>query len=329
MEQRQLGRLGPRISAIGLGCMSLGIADIYTSSVRDDDAAVALIRRALDLGITFLDTADVYGDSELKVGKAIRGPPRRRRPCDEVRIRSGRRGKGRADRWPAGISPGGVRRSLRRSSVDVIDVITFIVSIERRSKTRSARWPSSSPRARSAISGCRKRRRHHPPRARGPSDRGAADGILAVVAGARRRAPRHDAVARHRLRGLQSARPRVPHRTVPVDGRSRAGRLAPGQSAVPGRELPEEPGSPSRASKRSPTEGLHARATGARVAPGPRTRDPPIPGTDSVERLAENAGAVRVQLTADELDEINRRSPKGAVAGEQGYHASGAALLNG
>lgn len=53
--------------------MSLGIADVYTSSVRDDDAAVALIRRALDLGITLLDTADIYGISEMQVGKALRG----------------------------------------------------------------------------------------------------------------------------------------------------------------------------------------------------------------------------------------------------------------
>jgi len=53
--------------------MSLGIADIYTSSVHDDEAAVAVVRRALDRGMTFLDTADIYGDSELKVGKAIRG----------------------------------------------------------------------------------------------------------------------------------------------------------------------------------------------------------------------------------------------------------------
>jgi hypothetical protein len=63
MEQRQLGRSGPRVSAIGLGCMSLGIADIYTSSVHDDEAAVAVVRRALDRGMTFLDTADIYGDS--------------------------------------------------------------------------------------------------------------------------------------------------------------------------------------------------------------------------------------------------------------------------
>src|SRR5262245_64085013 len=73
MEARELGRQGLAVSAIGLGCMSLGIADVYTSSVRDDDSAVALIHRAIDLGATFLDTANTYGDSELKVGKALKG----------------------------------------------------------------------------------------------------------------------------------------------------------------------------------------------------------------------------------------------------------------
>src|SRR6201986_2411006 len=73
MKYRKLGRDGPEVSAVGLGCMSMGIAGTYTSSVRSDDDAVALIHRALDLGITLLDTADIYGDSERQVGKAIRG----------------------------------------------------------------------------------------------------------------------------------------------------------------------------------------------------------------------------------------------------------------
>lgn len=47
-------------------------AGTYTSSVRDDNDAIALIHRALDLGITLLDTADIYGDSERQVGQAIR-----------------------------------------------------------------------------------------------------------------------------------------------------------------------------------------------------------------------------------------------------------------
>lgn len=73
MQYRKLGRNGPTVSAIGLGCMSIGIADTYTSSVKSDDDAVALIHHALKLGITLLDTADIYGKSELQVGKALAG----------------------------------------------------------------------------------------------------------------------------------------------------------------------------------------------------------------------------------------------------------------
>jgi aryl-alcohol dehydrogenase-like predicted oxidoreductase len=73
MEQRRLGNSGLEISAIGLGCMSIGIADVYTSSAQDEPKAVELVQRALDLGINFLDTANIYGDSEIKVGKALQG----------------------------------------------------------------------------------------------------------------------------------------------------------------------------------------------------------------------------------------------------------------
>ena len=76
MQYRKLGRNGPTVSAIGLGCMSIGIADIYTSSVKSDDDAVALINHALKLGITLLDTADIYGNSERQVGKALAGARR-------------------------------------------------------------------------------------------------------------------------------------------------------------------------------------------------------------------------------------------------------------
>jgi len=73
MSDRKIGENGPEVFPIGLGCMSIGIADTYSSSVHGDDEAVALIHRALELGVTLLDTADVYGDSERQVGKAIRG----------------------------------------------------------------------------------------------------------------------------------------------------------------------------------------------------------------------------------------------------------------
>jgi aryl-alcohol dehydrogenase-like predicted oxidoreductase len=71
MERRTLGPTGPQVSAIGLGCM--GMSEFY--GAHDDAESTRVIHHALDAGLDFLDTADIYGPhtNEVLVGKAIRG----------------------------------------------------------------------------------------------------------------------------------------------------------------------------------------------------------------------------------------------------------------
>src|SRR5205085_762984 len=71
MQTRTLGRNGPTVSGLGLGCM--GMSEFY--GAHDDAESIATIHRAVELGVTFLDTADVYGPytNEELVGKAVKG----------------------------------------------------------------------------------------------------------------------------------------------------------------------------------------------------------------------------------------------------------------
>jgi aryl-alcohol dehydrogenase-like predicted oxidoreductase len=70
MKTRRLGKAGPEVSAIGLGCM--GMAAFY-GQPSDETQATAVIHRALELGVTFLDTAEMYGPhtNEIQIGKAL------------------------------------------------------------------------------------------------------------------------------------------------------------------------------------------------------------------------------------------------------------------
>lgn len=72
MKQRQLGKNGPWVSALGLGCM--GMSDFYTTGL-DEKESLATLERALELGVTLLDTADVYGPhtNEELLGRFLKG----------------------------------------------------------------------------------------------------------------------------------------------------------------------------------------------------------------------------------------------------------------
>ena len=120
MRTRQLGRVGPTVSAIGLGCMPM--SGVY--GVSSDADAIAAINRALDLGVNLLDTADVYGGghNEELVGRAIRGRRDEVVLATKFGILRDEEGK------PAGISgrPDHIRQaceaSLRRLGVETIDL---------------------------------------------------------------------------------------------------------------------------------------------------------------------------------------------------------------
>ena len=123
VRTRTLGTAGPEVSVLGLGCMGMSWA--YGGSARDDQASAALIQEAIDLGISFFDTADVYGagHNEELVGAALgsrRGEvvlaTKMGLVVDDLSTRAIRR-----DGSPRHVAEA-VEASLRRLRTDVIDL---------------------------------------------------------------------------------------------------------------------------------------------------------------------------------------------------------------
>ncbi len=121
MKTRTLGRSGPEVSAIGLGCM--GMAAFY-GQASDEAQATAVIHRALDLGITLFDTAEMYGPhtNEIQVGKALAD----RRDKAFVATKFGIGYNAERTAMTVDGSPANVRRaiegSLKRLNMDHVDL---------------------------------------------------------------------------------------------------------------------------------------------------------------------------------------------------------------
>jgi aryl-alcohol dehydrogenase-like predicted oxidoreductase len=121
MKTRRLGKAGPEVSAIGLGCM--GMAAFYGQGLEETEATT-VIHRALDLGVTFLDTAEMYGPhiNEIQIGKALAD----RRDKAFVATKFGIGYNAERTALTVDGSPANVRRaiegSLRRLGMDHVDL---------------------------------------------------------------------------------------------------------------------------------------------------------------------------------------------------------------
>jgi len=121
MKYRDLGRNGPQVSALGLGCM--GMSDLYGKADRSE--GIATVHAALDAGVTLLDTGDFYGmgDNELLLGEALSGLPR---DSYQLSVKFGaQRGPDGAwlgyDARPAAVKTA-LAYSLKRLRTDYVDV---------------------------------------------------------------------------------------------------------------------------------------------------------------------------------------------------------------
>jgi aryl-alcohol dehydrogenase-like predicted oxidoreductase len=316
MQQRQLGKNGPLISAMGLGCM--GMSEFY--GARDDAESTATIHRSIELGVTFLDTADVYGygDNEILVGQAIRGWR------DKVFLAT-KFGIVRDKTNPAvrGVSgkPDYVRKccdaSLRRLGVERIDLyyqhrVDSSVPIEETVgamadmvKAGKVRYLGLSEASASTI---RRAHKVHPIAALQTEyslwSRDPEDEILATT-----RELGIGFVAYSPLgRGFLAGQIRRFEDFAPDDYRRNSPRFQ-GENFKKNLDLVARIETTAKEKKCTPGQLALAwlLAQGEDIIP--------IPGTKRRKYLEENAGALKVVLTAQDLQRIDEVAPQGVASG--------------
>lgn len=330
MKTRKLGNTGVAIPAIGLGCM--GMSSVYGAA--EDDVSIEVIHRALDLGINFLDTADIYGagHNEQLVGRAIEG--KRDQVVLATKFGNRMRGATWADGYEIDGTPAYVRRaveaSLRRLGVETIDLY-YQHRVDPRTpiedtvgamadlvKEGKIRWLGLSEAAPETI-----RRAHavHPISALQTEyslwSREPEDELLALTAELDITFVAYSPLGR----GFLSGELKSPEDLAPDDWRRNNPRFQ-GDNFRKNLALVERLGALAR----------HKQTTAAQLALAwLLTRGDhvvPIPGMRRIERLEENAAAVDIELTDEEIRSLDEIAPVGATAGTR-YPEPMMAALNG
>src|SRR6266508_4309396 len=299
---------GLDVSRIGLGAMSM--SGYYNVGQGSDAESIRTIHRALDLGVTLLDTAEIYGPTPTRNWSDM--------PSRAAAPRLWWRRSSATSRTPAAVLASWTvarRTSAPRStaplsgSAPTTSTCTTSTGSTRTrpSRTPSARWPTSS-------------RGHDPPRTRRPPRDRRADRVLPVDPRRGGGDPAAAAPAEHRLRALFAARPRFPYRPDPLHRRHRRRRLAQDQPALHRRKLPAQPahrrrgrGAVAAAADATPAQT----ALAWRLAQGDDIA--PIPGTKRVARIEENTATDAIELSAEQIERLNNLT---SAAGER--HKEGA-----